>query len=98
MNRKAAIKKAHPKEAIYYLWFIGVEPSEQGRGLGSELMKRIITDAEAMNRTICLETSTLQKDEISFGSLETKFHAPDKATLNTMKEMLGKWVNILIRL
>jgi ribosomal protein S18 acetylase RimI-like enzyme len=28
--------------------------------LGSELMKEIITDATAMNRTICLETSTVK--------------------------------------
>lgn len=42
--------------------------------------------------------STLQKDEISFGSLETKYHAPDKATLNIMKEMLQKWVVLIGKL
>lgn len=51
-----------------------------------------------MLRTITKLFTTLQKDEISFGSLETKYHAPDKATLNTMKEMLVKWVNILGKL
>lgn len=51
-----------------------------------------------MLRTITKLFTTLQKDEISFGSLETKYHAPDKTTLKTMMEMLGKWVNILGKL
>lgn len=51
-----------------------------------------------MLRTVTKLFTTLQKDEISFGSLETKYHAPDKATLNTMKDMLGKWMNILCKL
>lgn len=42
--------------------------------------------------------TTLQKDEISFGSLETKYHAPDKATLNIIKEMLQKWVVLIGKL
>ena len=40
----------------------------------------------------------LQKDDISFGSLETKYHAPDKATINAVKDMLFKWINILGKL
>ncbi|MBX2933913.1 MAG: hypothetical protein KF825_06685 [Ferruginibacter sp.] len=51
-----------------------------------------------MLRTLAKMFTTLQKDEISFGSLETKYHAPDKATLNNMKELLGKWINILGKL
>jgi hypothetical protein len=51
-----------------------------------------------MLRTVTKLFTTLQKDEISFGSLETKYHAPDKATLNTMKEMMQKWVIILGKL
>jgi hypothetical protein len=51
-----------------------------------------------MLRTVTKLFTTLQKDEISFGSMETKYHAPDKATLNTMKEILGKWVSILGKL
>jgi hypothetical protein len=51
-----------------------------------------------MLRTITKLFTTLQKDEISFGSLETKYHAPDKTTLNTMKEMMQKWVGILGKL
>jgi hypothetical protein len=47
-----------------------------------------------MLRTVSKLFTTLQKDEISFGSLETKYHAPDKATLNIMKEMMQKWVKL----
>lgn len=51
-----------------------------------------------MLRTIAKLFTTLQKDEISFGSLETKYHAPDKATLNIIKEMLQKWVVLIGKL
>ncbi|MFW2478251.1 MAG: hypothetical protein ACN4EP_15125 [Sediminibacterium sp.] len=51
-----------------------------------------------MLRTVSKLFTTLQKDEVSFGSLETKYHAPDKATLNIMKEMLQKWVGVIQKL
>lgn len=51
-----------------------------------------------MLRVIAKTFTTLQKDEISFGSLETKYHAPDKATINTVRDMLFKWINILGKL
>jgi len=61
--------------------------------------KIIINPAVApMIRTVAKTFTTLQREEISFGSLETKYHAPDKATINTMKEMLQKWINILGKL
>lgn len=49
-------------------------------------------------RTVSKLFTTLQKDEISYGSLETKYHAPDKNTINMMKEMLQKWVSIVWKL
>lgn len=51
-----------------------------------------------MLRTVAKLCTTLQKDEISFGSLETKYHAPDKATLNIMKEMMQKWAGLTAKL
>jgi GNAT superfamily N-acetyltransferase len=57
MNRESAIKNRHPQELLYYLWFIGVEHGERGKGIGSALLNGIIQEAGAMNRTICLETS-----------------------------------------
>lgn len=63
------------------------------------LLRLLVADKIIINKTVApmLRTisklfTTLQKDEISFGSLETKYHAPDKATLNMMKEILQKWV------
>jgi hypothetical protein len=42
--------------------------------------------------------TTLQKEDISFGSLETKYHAPDKTTINAVRDILFKWINILGKL
>lgn len=58
IQREAIIKKHHPQHQFVYLWFIGTEPSEQGKGVGTELMKQIIADAQQLNRPIYLETST----------------------------------------
>lgn len=58
MQREAAIKKIHPKGLLYYLWFIGVEPSKQGKGIGSSLLTEVVAEGLKQERTICLETST----------------------------------------
>lgn len=58
MNRESAIKKIHPDGALYYLWFIGVPPSEQGKGVGSKLLNEVIQEGQVQNRILCLETST----------------------------------------
>ncbi|MBI1780676.1 MAG: hypothetical protein HYR66_04840 [Sphingobacteriales bacterium] len=65
------------------------------------LIRLLVADKIIINKTVApmLRTvsklfTTLQKDEISYGSLETKYHAPDKTTLNIMKEMLQKWAGI----
>lgn len=60
MKREAVIKKSHPEGLLYYLWFIGVEPTNQGNGIGSKLLNEIIQKGLSENRTICLETSTLK--------------------------------------
>lgn len=57
LQREAIIKQYHPQNQFVYLWFIGTEPTEQGKGFGTELMKLIIADAEQLNRPIYLETS-----------------------------------------
>jgi hypothetical protein len=69
------------------------------------LVRLLVADKIIINKTIApmLRTitklfSTLQKDEISFGSFETKYHAPDKNTINMMKEMLQKWVLLIGKL
>lgn len=69
------------------------------------IIRLLVVDKIITNRTIApmlrivtKTFSTLQKDDISIGSLETKYHAPDKATINAVKDMLFKWINILGRL
>lgn len=60
MQRESKIKKVHPDGLLYYLWFIGVKPISQNKGIGSKLMNEIIAEGVNQNRTICLETSTLK--------------------------------------
>lgn len=60
LNRESKIKKIQPKERMYYLWFIGVDPDSQGSGIGTELMKEIIEESQRKQRPIYLETSTLK--------------------------------------
>ncbi len=60
MSREAAINKIHPEGLIYYLWFIGVDQTQQGNGVGSKLLDSIIKEGLSQKRTICLETSTLK--------------------------------------
>lgn len=58
IDREAKIKRLHPKEPMYYLWFIGVDPLHQKTGIGTALLNDIIEDAHQDSRTIFLETST----------------------------------------
>lgn len=61
--------------------------------------KIIVNRAVApMLKIVAKMFTTLQKDDISFTSLEAKYHAPDKATITTVRDMLFKWINILDRL
>jgi len=69
------------------------------------IIRLLVVDKVIINRTIApmlrivtKTFSTLQKDDISIGSLETKYHAPDKATIIAVKDMMFKWINILGRL
>lgn len=60
MAREAAINKLHPKSPMYYLWFIGVDPSDQNKGIGTKLLKEVIAEGNSKQRPIYLETSTLK--------------------------------------
>lgn len=59
LKRESSIKKIQPQIPMYYLWFIGVHPDYQAKGIGSQLMGEIIEDSERMQKPIYLETSTL---------------------------------------
>lgn len=60
LNRESKIKQLQLKGNIYYLWFIGVHPTEQQKGIGTNLLNELITDANSEHQTICLETSTVK--------------------------------------
>lgn len=57
LKREAMIKANHPKEPIAYLWFIGVNPQLQGKGVGSAFIQEVIQECERKKRPIYLETS-----------------------------------------
>jgi GNAT superfamily N-acetyltransferase len=63
LTRETAIKKVHPSENFYYLWFIGVLPPEQNRGAGTTLLESIIQRGESLHRPIYLETSMAQNSQ-----------------------------------
>lgn len=60
LQRESKVKAVQDKKLMYYLWFIGVEPSCQRKGVGTKLMEELIAEGESMKRPICLETSTLK--------------------------------------
>lgn len=60
MRREKIIKQTQPNTSIYYLWFVGVIPRHQGKGLGTKLIRAVISRGASMNRIICLETSTIK--------------------------------------
>ena len=60
MARESKIKSLHPKHSFYYLWFIGVDPEEQNKGIGSHLLQEVIKESKLQQRPIYLETSTLK--------------------------------------
>ena len=60
MARESKIKSFHPKYSFYYLWFIGVDPDEQNKGIGSQLLEEVIKEGKLQQRPTYLETSTLR--------------------------------------
>ena len=60
MSREKRISSHYPQQPIYYLWFIGVLPDYQSRGVGSGLLSDILVDAKHENRSVFLETSTFK--------------------------------------
>lgn len=52
----AYMRGRHPHYRHHYLWFLGVEPERQGRGLGSELLRALSSRADATAAAAYLET------------------------------------------
>lgn len=58
LSRESKIKQLYPKSPFYYLWFIGVYPVDQNKGIGKTLLNEILTNAEREGLPVYLETST----------------------------------------
>lgn len=58
LKREAQIHKVQPVEKMAYLWFIGVDPAFQQKGIGSKLLNQIISRFSELNLPLYLETST----------------------------------------
>ncbi len=58
ITREALIKKLQSKELKFYVWFIGVDPEAQNKGVGTSFLKEVIEEGAKLNRLVCLETST----------------------------------------
>ena len=58
LKRESMIKSNHPKDSFAYLWFIGVNPIKQNKGIGSAFIQEVIAECERKRRPIYLETST----------------------------------------
>ena len=55
MKRESLLKDFHPKNDFIHLWYIGVDPEEQGKGIGSIMLKSIIEEYKDID--MYLETS-----------------------------------------
>lgn len=57
MSREKKVNAHYPKQLIYYLWFIGVDPGCQKSGVGGKLLQEVLDEAKRLARPVCLETS-----------------------------------------
>ncbi|RKD15107.1 acetyltransferase [Pelobium manganitolerans] len=60
LKREKLIGSIQPKIPMLYLWFIGVDPDSQGRGIGSKLLQEVVDFSNSNTRPIYLETSTVK--------------------------------------
>jgi len=58
LSRESKIHSGYPKEQpVFYLWFLGVDPAHQGKGIGKALLNEIIVESKQKKRPLYLETS-----------------------------------------
>ena len=69
------------------------------------LIRVMVTDKIITNRVVAQvlritvkTVATVQRESIPFGSLETKYHNPDKGTISAVRDILFRWINILGKL
>ncbi len=54
--RQKVIRQIHPHDLKFHLWFMGVKPDVQRKGIGSRLLKELIAESKQQQRIFCLET------------------------------------------
>jgi ribosomal protein S18 acetylase RimI-like enzyme len=54
----ARMGEHHPEEPVWHLYFIGVDPNQQGRSIGSALLEHGLARADADGHAAYLEAST----------------------------------------
>lgn len=57
MNRDKRIKQQYTDDSYIYLWFIGVDPDQQKKGVGSQLLRELIDHYTPLGLPFYLETS-----------------------------------------
>lgn len=60
LSRNSKIKSMYPKTPMAYLWFIGVNVKQQGKGIGSSFFKELLKLTDSLEKPVYLETSMLQ--------------------------------------
>ncbi len=60
LKRERQIKIHQPKCSFYYLWFIGVHPDSQGKGIGSKFIEDIFHEYDIEKKPFYLETSVIR--------------------------------------
>ena len=63
LRKEAYVEERHPTKPFLELWFLGVLPEAQGRGVGSKLLNETIDISEEEGLPIYLETSKDQTVE-----------------------------------
>lgn len=58
LRREQYVNSFHPQdEEFIYIWFIGLEKTQQGKGLGSLMMREVINKSDKEQIPVYLETS-----------------------------------------
>lgn len=60
MQLATSIEESHPEQPYWYLLAVGVEPSMQGQGIGTRLLKPILERADEAGERCFLETASKQ--------------------------------------
>ena len=60
LARESIIKSGYPREPIYHLWYLGVDPAYQRQGIGQALLGELISESVHLHRPVYLETSVTE--------------------------------------